>query len=87
MAQQTAVEWLVYELERCGYFEINDRFPITVEQAIKIEKHQIKDAWENGFANGYDLGKFNDDCKPDDAEEYYNETFTSIQQSENPSAT
>lgn len=43
MEQQNmkAVEWLVYELERCGYFEINDRFPITFEQAVKIEKERM----------------------------------------------
>ena len=53
MAQQTAVDWLVYELERCGYFEINDRFPITFEQAKQIERQQIIKAWEYGFNDGW----------------------------------
>lgn len=39
------------------------------------EKRLITDAWDNGYANGYDLGKFNDDCNPDDAKQYFNETF------------
>lgn len=53
MEQQnmTAVEWLVYELERCGYFEINDRFPITFEQAIKMEQEQLKQMYLKGIEN------------------------------------
>jgi len=64
MAQQTAVEWLIWELERCGYFEINDHFPITFEQAKQIEKEQIIEA--------FDIA-----CEDEDriGEEYYNETY------------
>jgi hypothetical protein len=64
MAQQTAVEWLVWELARCGHFQINKQCPITFEQAIKMEKEQIIDA--------FDIG-----CQDDDriGIEYYNETY------------
>lgn len=65
MEQQTAVEWLIWELERCGYFEINDHFPITFEQAKKMEKEQIMDAFLEGKVNH----------SKDWAIEYYNETY------------
>ena len=68
--KQTAVEWLVDEL-----LSGNPLMPSLIEQAISMEKHQIVNAWDNGFANGHDLGKYDDDCKPEDAEQYYNEEY------------
>lgn len=44
------------------------------------EKRLIIEAWDNGYANGYDLGKFDDDCNPNDAEQYFNETFKKTKQ-------
>lgn len=44
------------------------------------EKRLIINAWDNGYANGYDLGKFDDDCNPNDAEQYFNETFKKTKQ-------
>jgi hypothetical protein len=41
MTKQTAVEWLVKELNLEGY-------DYTVEQAKEMEKKQIMDAFENG---------------------------------------
>ncbi len=38
-----------------------------------MEKEQIIESWDNG----YDLGKHDDQLNPDDAEQYYNETFKS----------
>ena len=46
-------------------------------EVIISEKEQIIESWDNGFANGYDLGKHDDQPNPDDAEQYYNETFKS----------
>ena len=57
----TAVEWLEKELKRV--YE-SDYFNRLLEQAKEMEKEQITDAWDNGFANGFDY-----------AEQYYNETF------------
>jgi len=71
--KQTAVEWLVEQI--CGD-HINE-WKKEIEQAKQMEKEQIVESWDNGFANGYDLGKHDDDPKPDDAEQYYNETFKS----------
>ena len=70
--KQTAVEWLVNQ-----YIEKLTITPAMVEQAKAMEKEQIIEAWDNGYSNGYDLGKHDDQPNPDDAEQYYNETFKS----------
>ena len=64
----TAVEWFYQKILSKDIKEV-------FEQAKEMEKEQITDAWDNGFANGFDLGKHNDNPYPDDAEQYYNETF------------
>jgi hypothetical protein len=60
--KQTAVEWLVSQLNKQGFAQVvTDE---EIEQAKEMEKQQIIDAFTNGdnynFANG---------------EQYYNETF------------
>lgn len=69
---KTAVEWLLEQYVNKGIITIED-----IEQAQKMEKEQIMEAWDNGFANGFDLGKHDDIPTPDDAQQYYNETFKS----------
>ena len=70
--KQTAVEWLVEQIT-------DSTMPAreAIQQAKAMEKQQIFEAWDNGFANGYDLGKYNDECSPEDADKYYNETYES----------
>jgi hypothetical protein len=60
MAQQTAVEWLVKELNLEGY-------DYTVEQAKIMEKEQII----NAHIDGQPLYS----CQSEKAEQYYNETY------------
>ena len=72
---QTAVEWLEEQLNKWS----DGRFylpPHLFEQAKQMEKEQI-------------IAAFDIACEDDDriGREYYNETFTSIPQDENPSAT
>jgi len=83
---KTTVEQFIIELlenqtyEKDGYVIINlsiEAFKFFSAKAMKYEKHQIIESWDNGFANGYDLGKFDDYPQPQDAEQYYNETFKS----------
>ena len=69
--KQTAVEWLAEHL--CN--EMNFDYWKAVEKAKEMEKEQIIEAWDNGFANGFDLGKHDDIPTPDDAQQYYNETY------------
>jgi N-acetyl-anhydromuramyl-L-alanine amidase AmpD len=61
MNKQTAVEWLVKELNLEGY-------DYTVEQAKEMEKQQIIYAYKQGQYDG-------DTIRDTDAEQYYNETY------------
>ena len=62
MKKETAIEWLIGELN--GYDEDCEIFRI----AKAMEKEQIVNAW-------YDCKLSIVDKKPMDAEEYYNETY------------
>lgn len=70
--KQTAVDWLVEQL-------INNKELISLDfnQAKEKEKEQIMDAYEIGFADGWDYARYNDEPRHEDAENYYNETFKS----------
>jgi hypothetical protein len=67
-SKQTAVEWLVKKLNLEGY-------DYTVEQAIEMEKEQIEDAYEIGFADAWDDARYDDEPKYAGSEQYYNETY------------
>ena len=62
---QTAVEWLVKELNLEGY-------DYTIQQAKQMEKEQIIDAYENGIS---DENERNLSGQFTNAEQYYNETY------------
>jgi hypothetical protein len=85
MAQQTAVSWLQDKLNNvkptqfCSIETIKE----WVEQAKQMEKEQIETAWRNGDNDSMYSPKELDQ----QAEKYYNETFTSTPPNENPSAT
>ena len=68
--KQTAVEWLrdLYE-NRPAYEEciLEDEW----EEALKMEKEQMVDAWSDGWLNDYE---YDEDVK-NSAEQYYNKTF------------
>lgn len=77
--KQTAVEKMIqYFIEQknngVSHWCINDLLG-QLQQAKAMEKEQIIESWDNGYANGYDLGKHDDQPNPDDAEQYYNETY------------
>ena len=73
--KQTAVEWLMQQLPTIDKYD--PYYQDLFTQAKAMEKEQIFEAWDNGFANGYDLGKYNDECSPEDAEQYYTKTYES----------
>ena len=88
MAQQTAVEVLfekvfeTFESYHLGKISLQEFFTILLMHrnvAIEMEKEQIIDAHYEGYRN--DIGT------TEVSEQYYNETFTSTPQGENPSAT
>jgi hypothetical protein len=68
--KQTAVEWLrdLYE-NRPAYEEciLEDEW----EEALKMEKEQMVDAWSDGWLNDYQ----SDEDVKNSAEQYYNKTF------------
>ena len=71
--KQTAVEWLVEQLFKQGYFDGNKPFTFTnldhlQHQAKEMEKEQIKQFWDEGVISAT-YGK------PINFEQYYNETY------------
>ena len=45
--KQTAVEWLIKEIESLITIETFQRWKVLKEQAKEMEKEQKKDAWDN----------------------------------------
>jgi Zn/Cd-binding protein ZinT len=78
MAQQTAVEWLVKEIDS-QYPHINILWKQRmIEQAKQMEKEQIKAAYNKGYQDGEidSLDAKDGDVQYfEDAERYYNETY------------
>jgi hypothetical protein len=71
MSKQTAVDWLVDQMFKQGYFDGNKPLSITnldhlQHQAKAMEREQIIDAW--------DLSRRDIDY-PAHGEQYYNETY------------
>jgi hypothetical protein len=67
--KQTAVDWFFNELQRMQYFIGNDMVE-AYNQAKKMEKQQIIDAYNEGGCN-WDSEL--------EAEQYYSETFREIE--------
>ena len=72
MAKQTAVEWLITEID-AQFTHINIRWKEEmIDKAKEMEKEQIMDAVERGF----NVGCYHpEDRSLKNAEHYYNETF------------
>jgi hypothetical protein len=72
--KQTAVEWLVQEINKINVSTEARIFINKLEnQAKEMEKEQIMDARINGDMNGMCIAKL----AKEKAEKYYNETFKS----------
>ena len=70
MKKQTAVEWLIEQLFKHGYFDASKSLTFTnldhlQEQSKSMEKEQIIDAYNFGIKDEYVIG----------SEQYYNETY------------
>jgi saccharopine dehydrogenase-like NADP-dependent oxidoreductase len=76
MKKQTAVEWLVEEINKNGE-EIHKNgnwIPIhMIEQAKQMEKEQIEIAFAKSYLIGCEEVSYNDANKA--SENYYNETY------------
>lgn len=80
--KQSAVEWLIDQLFKQGYFDGNKPLSITSldhlqHQAKAMEKEQIQDAHYEGQCDNHEgYPKFI-------SEQYYNETYGSSEKSNN----
>ncbi len=69
MEKQTAVDWLIDQLEKYElYSKISFQCLKEIEQAKEMHKQEIIDAWEDGH----------DSFSTRNAEQYYNETFEKL---------
>lgn len=73
--KQTAVEWLIEEIE-IGLSE--NGMKNAFKKAKAMEKEQIMDAYKQGESDGYKQFIINIDKKYQSAEQYYNETYETI---------
>ena len=74
VSKQTAVEWLIDQMFKQGYFDGNKPLSITnldhlQHQAKEMEKEQIKDAHLIGLIRPLEIEATKQ------AEQYYNETY------------
>ena len=88
MAQQTAINWLRKKLEET--YDKERKLPLAytfslLNKAEQMEKEQIITAYSMGYMWGEDEEVIKPSVKF--GEQYYNDTFTSTPQGENPSAT
>jgi 1,2-phenylacetyl-CoA epoxidase catalytic subunit len=72
MAQQTAVEWFVKQLEEFGSDDFKIVFKNQFEQAKAMEKKQIKKAFVEGGVQY--MANIGDDIPPK-AKDYYNKKY------------
>ena len=72
---KTAVDYIKEKLMCNEYWYENMTFDQIIEQAKAMEKEQIMDAYEIGFADAWDDARYDDEPKHAGAEHYYNETF------------
>ena len=72
MKKQTAVEWFFDKLKN---HEIQAEHFELYKQAKQMEKEQIEDAYDIGFADAWDDARYEDEPTYTGAEQYYNETY------------
>ena len=70
--KQSAVEWLVNELEEHHIFH-DIKNTVAFQQSKEMEKQQIQEAFENGVDDEYEW-HINNQPRTN-SEQYYNETF------------
>jgi hypothetical protein len=76
MKKQTAVDWLIDQLEKYElYSKISFQCLKEIEQAKEMEKDMLTDAYHDGKANGMDISHPLSLTKEISAEEWYNETY------------
>jgi hypothetical protein len=72
--KQTAVEWLINELQKAGYIDEKERIMLEV---IKIAKEIEREHIEDAVMYGIDINSKYTNNVQETAEQYYNEIFKS----------
>jgi hypothetical protein len=72
---KTPIEQLIEDLIKHDLIKADGFTTTLMLKAKQVEKEEIINAWDNGFSNGFDLGRYEEDCKIDDGEQYLKETF------------
>jgi hypothetical protein len=70
MKKVTAIDWLLEQLKINNY--ISDNAHWLIDDAKKMEKQQIIDAWNNGQSDGVSVVS---QQLYEPAKQYYNETY------------
>jgi hypothetical protein len=66
--KETAVEFLIQEIEKTDWWLIRKKIPLLIEQAKKMEKEQLQECWDackrfNRPINEGDAPNFNEFIK------------------------
>ena len=73
---QTAVKWFSLKVM---YLKMNPKeirdFLDWYEEALKMEKQQIEDAFDEGLCEGFDYATIKDTIDSDTGKQYYYETY------------
>jgi len=77
--KMTAVEWLWEQIDEILPFSVDTETGIKLynakEQAKEMEKEQIENAYEIGFADAWDDARYDDEPTYGGAEQYYEQTY------------
>jgi hypothetical protein len=75
--KQTAVKWLTQNIVEDQTIKAKSmsEWVSIFKQAKEMEKEQIEDAYDIGFADAWDDAKYDDEPKYAGSEQYYNETY------------
>jgi len=72
---KTPIEQLIEDLIKHDLIKADGFTTTLMLKAKQVEKEEIINAWDNGFSNGFDLGRYEEECKTDDGEQYIKDTF------------
>jgi hypothetical protein len=77
--KMTAVDWLWEQIDEILPFSVDTETGIKLynakEQAKEMEKEQIENAYEIGFADAWDDARYDDEPTYGGAEQYYEQTY------------
>ena len=74
--RKTAVEWAFEQITNIDWKHLSDSDRNDLfDQAKQIEREQIEEAYEVGFADGFDDARYDNEPKYAGAEQFYEQTY------------